>query len=141
MLISYEADKAELINETVWQHLVAANINFDPETIMQLDLRAWNRSGNYSRQMPFGIKIGKGPRACGNSMKKETVSQAVHIYSTYYKRYSAGVRVKQIRKDAFKRWKYLAIAKQDECSERKISVEEYIDWMESSFPNRPRKKD
>ena len=33
------------------------------------------------------------------------------------------------------------ITKRDECSEGKISVEEYIDWMESSFPNRPRKKE
>ena len=48
---------------------------------------------------------------------------------------------KQIRKDDFKRWKYQAITKRDECSEGTITVEEYIDWMESSFPNRPRKKD
>ena len=33
---------------------------------------------------------------------------------------------KQIRKDDFKRWKYQAITKRDECSEGKITVEEYI---------------
>ena len=50
------------------------------------------------------------------------------------------MRVKQICEDDFKRWKYQAITKRDECSEGKITVEEYIDWMESSFSNRPRKK-
>lgn len=31
-LSSYEADKAELVEETVWQRRVAGNIGFDPET-------------------------------------------------------------------------------------------------------------
>lgn len=48
--------------------------------------------------------------------------------------------MKQIREDDFKRWKYQAITKRDECSEGKITVEECIDWLEASFPNRPRKK-
>ena len=45
MLTSYEAGKAELVDETVWQRRVAANIQFDPaiyypEKMMNLDLRA-----------------------------------------------------------------------------------------------------
>ena len=45
VLTSYEAGKAELIDETVWQRRVAANIQFDPaiyypEKMMNLDLRA-----------------------------------------------------------------------------------------------------
>ena len=75
-----------------------------------------------------------------NYQKKHEDNHAIHIYSKYYKRYSSRVRVKQIREDDFKQWKYQAITKRDECSEGKITVEEYIDWMESSFPNRPRKK-
>lgn len=44
-LDSYEADKAELVEETVWQHMVARNFAFDiemhyPETIQVLDLGA-----------------------------------------------------------------------------------------------------
>ena len=70
-----------------------------------------------------------------NYQKKHEDNHAIHIYSKYYKRYSARVRVKQIREDDFKQWKYQAITKRDECSEGKITVEEYIDWMESSFVN------
>ena len=45
VLTSYEAGKAELIDETVWQRRVAANIQFDPaiyypEKMMNLDVRA-----------------------------------------------------------------------------------------------------
>ena len=44
-LKSYEADKAELVEETVWQRMVAGNPNFDaethyPETMQVLDLSA-----------------------------------------------------------------------------------------------------
>ena len=44
-LSSYETDKAELVEETVWQHMVAGNLNFDaetryPETMQVLDLGA-----------------------------------------------------------------------------------------------------
>ena len=44
---SYETDKAELVEETVWQHMVAGNLNFDaethyPETMQVLDLGAEN---------------------------------------------------------------------------------------------------
>lgn len=75
-----------------------------------------------------------------NYQKKNQDNHAVHIYSKYYKRYSARVRIKQIREDDFKLWKYQAITKRDERSEGTITVEEYIDWLEASFPNRPRKK-
>ena len=42
-LASYETDKAELVNETVWQRMVAGDFSFDaethyPETMQVLDL-------------------------------------------------------------------------------------------------------
>ena len=42
-LKNYEVDKAELVGETVWQNMVAGNLNFDtethyPETMLELDL-------------------------------------------------------------------------------------------------------
>ena len=42
-LSSYETDKAELVEETAWQHMVAADLSFDaethyPETMQALDL-------------------------------------------------------------------------------------------------------
>ena len=44
-LESYETDKAEVVEETAWQRLVAGNVSFDPEThypeaIQELDFRA-----------------------------------------------------------------------------------------------------
>ena len=44
-LKSYETDRAELVEETAWQRMVANNINFDaethyPETMQRLDLKA-----------------------------------------------------------------------------------------------------
>lgn len=63
-------------------------------------------------------------------------NKAIPIYNKYYKRYAARVRVKQIKEDAFKKWKYQAISLRDDCADGKITVEEYIQWMEDSFPNR-----
>jgi len=63
-------------------------------------------------------------------------NKAIPIYNKYYKRYAARVRVKQIKEDAFKKWKYQVIALRDDCADGKITVEEYIQWMEDSFPNR-----
>ena len=44
-LESYETDKAEVVEETAWQRLVAGDVSFDPEThypeaIQELDFRA-----------------------------------------------------------------------------------------------------
>ena len=44
-LKSYEADRAELVEETAWQRMVASNLGFDaethyPETMLELDLGA-----------------------------------------------------------------------------------------------------
>ena len=36
--------------------------------------------------------------------------QPGHLLLKYYKRYAARVRVNQIKEDAFKKWKYQAIA-------------------------------
>ena len=66
---------------------------------------------------------------------------AIPLYQKYYKRYAARVRVHQLKEDEFNKWRYQAITKRDECSDGKISLEEYIDWMEAYFPNRKRKSE
>ena len=71
-------------------------------------------------------------------MKMEE-DKALPIYRKYYRRYSARVKVNQIKEADFKKWKYEALVKRDECSAGKITPEEYIDWLESCFPNRKRK--
>ena len=73
--------------------------------------------------------------------QKQRGDKAVPIYNKYYKRYAARVRVHQLKKDEFNKWCYQAITKRDECSDGKISPEEYIEWMEAYFPNRKRKSE
>ena len=61
------------------------------------------------------------------------------LYNKYYKRYAARVRVKQIKEDAFKKWKYQAIALRDDCADGKITAEEYTQWMEDSESQKHKK--
>ncbi len=74
-----------------------------------------------------------------NYKKKMADNAAIPMYQKYYKRYSARVRVKQIKEDAFKKWKYQAITKRGECSDGIITLAEFEQWLESSFPNRKKK--
>ena len=71
-----------------------------------------------------------------NYKAKAAENPALAIYSKYYKRYAARVRSRQIKEPDFKKWKFQALAKRDECSDGKITVEEYVAWMEGCFPNR-----
>ena len=136
-----------------WSSLVTARNTSGAVEALQVRFRKCGRCGRYfimkgNYDTRYCDRVAEGTnRTCQdlaaqeNYQKKHEGNHAVHIYSKYYKRYSARVKVKQIREDDFKQWKYQAITRRDECSEGKITVEEYIDWMEASFPNRPRKKD
>lgn len=75
-----------------------------------------------------------------NYKAKAAENPALPIYSKYYKRYAARVRSRQIKEADFKKWKFQALAKRDECSDGKITVEEYVAWMEDYFPNRKPKE-
>ena len=65
--------------------------------------------------------------------------EALPIYNKYYKRYSARVKVRQIKEEDFKSWRYEAMQKRDACSRGEITPEELTEWMEAAFPNRRRK--
>lgn len=77
--------------------------------------------------------------AAENYKSKHADDRATAIYSKYYKRYSARVKVRQIKEADFKKWKYQAITKRDECTEGIITPDEYTEWMEEYFPNRKKK--
>ena len=62
--------------------------------------------------------------------------QRLEIYSKHYKRYAARVRVRQIKEADFKKWKFQVLSKRDACTDGKITIEEYVAWLESCFPNR-----
>ena len=74
--------------------------------------------------------------AIENYKAKTADDKALAIYSKYYKRYAARVKVRQIKEADFKKWKYKAMDMRDRCSDGEISADEFIEWMESSFPNR-----
>ena len=100
--------------------------------------------GNYDTRFCDRIADGE-TRSCQelaaqeNYKKKMAENKALPIYSKYYKRYAARVKVRQIKESDFKKWKYEALVKRDECSAGQITAEEYVDWMEGCFPNRKRK--
>ncbi len=74
-----------------------------------------------------------------NYKKKMADNAAIPLYQKYYKRYAARVRVRQIKEPDFKKWKYQAMTKRDECTDGKITLSEFEEWLETSFPNRKKK--
>ncbi len=75
-----------------------------------------------------------------NYKAKAAENPALPIYSKYYKRYAARVRSRQIKEADFKKWKFQALTKRDECTDGKITVDEFVEWLETSFPNRKPKE-
>ncbi len=75
-----------------------------------------------------------------NYKAKAAENPALPIYSKYYKRYAARVRSRQIKEADFKKWKFQALTKRDECTDGKITVDEFVEWLEASFPNRKPKE-
>ena len=101
--------------------------------------------GNYDTQYCSRIAPGE-TRKCQelaaqeNYKRKAENNPALDIYGKYYRRYSARVKVHQIKPEAFRKWKYAAITKRNDCVDGKISVQELTDWMEAYFPNRQKKQ-
>ena len=100
--------------------------------------------GNYDARYCNRIHLGE-LRSCRELAAEENYklkmekNEALPIYRKYYRRYYARVKVNQIKNNDFKKWKYKALVKRDECSAGNITTEEYIDWLEGYFPNRKRK--
>ena len=97
--------------------------------------------GNYDTNYCDRIEDGE-TRTCKEIAAQENYkakiadNKAIPIYNKYYKRYSARVKVRQIKEADFKKWKYQAISKRDESTDGLITHEEFNEWMENSFPNR-----
>lgn len=67
-----------------------------------------------------------------NYKKKTADNAAIKIYNKYYKRYSARVKAHTILEKDFKKWKYEAMTKRNECMDGKLTEEDFINWMNSS---------
>ena len=99
-----------------------------------------NYDANYCSRVAVGSTQTCQELAAQERYKKKMADNAaIPLYQKYYKRYAARVKVHQIKEPAFKKWKYQAIVKRTECSEGKITLQEFEDWLEESFPNRRRK--
>lgn len=101
--------------------------------------------GNYHTDYCSRIAEGEGRNcreiAATEKYKKKTAdNQALQIYNKYYKRYMARVKVNQIKEEKFKEWQFESLSMRDACERKWISVEEYIDFNESYFPNRKKKE-
>ncbi|MBQ9826438.1 MAG: hypothetical protein IJM61_04590 [Firmicutes bacterium] len=100
--------------------------------------------GNYNTNYCNRIADGE-TRSCQELAAMETYKKkvadvpAMAIYQRYYKRYKARERVNQIKKDDFNKWKYKAMDKREDCINGKITPEQFEEWLEGCFPNRPKK--
>lgn len=118
---------------------------------MNIRFRKCQRCGKY-----FIVKGNHGTKYCGRIADGKTQScqklaaleeykrknadnEAKKIYDKYYKRYSARLKVNQIKPKEFNQWRYKAISMRDECLDGNITALEYISWNESAFPNRTKK--
>lgn len=100
--------------------------------------------GNYNTNYCDRITEGE-TRNCQDIMtlenykKKVADNAAIKIYNKYYKRYSARVKAHTILEKDFKKWKYEAMTKRNDCMDGKLTEDDFIIWMESCFKNRNRK--
>lgn len=139
--VGYEFSQADQILELEFTKLLESDVRF----------RKCQRCGRY-----FIVKGNFNPRYCDrveewcnrtcrelaaqeNFKKKAADRPAMGVYDLYYRRYAARRKVRQIKEDEFKKWRYEAIRLRDDCEAGKLTVTEYERWMEDYFPNRKKK--
>lgn len=150
-LLQYEAEEYETVEcENIEQ---ALELEFLQLLKNESNIRQCKRCGKYfimkgNYDTNYCDRIAEGEtRNCQdiaaqeNYKKKMADNAAIPLYQKYYKRYAARVRSRQIKEPDFKKWKYEAMTKRNECTDKKITVEEYENWLEGSFPNRNKKKE
>ena len=143
MRIQYEFGSVAEILELEFTKMLEANVRFRKcKRCGKYFIMKGNYDTNYcDRVAPGETKNCQELAAVENYKAKIADNKALPVYNKYYKRYAARVKVNQIKEADFKKWKYQALTMRDECTEGKISVEEYTQWMEDYFPNRKPKQD
>ena len=101
--------------------------------------------GNYDTKYCSRIAEGE-TRSCQELAAIENYKQKVEgdavlqLYNRYYKRYAARARAGSITANSFKKWKYEAVVKRDQCTEGSVSLEEFDRWMNGYFPKKKAKR-
>ena len=141
MSIQYDVSTAAEMLELEFTKMLEENIRFRKcKRCGKYFIMKGNYDTNYCDRVAEGsTRTCQELAAIDNYKAKEAEDPALPLYSKYYKRYAARVKTKQIKEEAFKKWKYQALTKRDECSDGKITIDEYESWLEASFPNRKKK--
>ena len=141
MSIQYDVSTAAEMLELEFTKMLEENIRFRKcKRCGKYFIMKGNYDTNYCDRIAEGsTRTCQELAAIDNYKAKAAGDPALPLYSKYYKRYAARVKTKQIKEDAFKKWKYQALTKRDECSDGKITIDEYEAWLEASFPNRKKK--
>lgn len=136
--IRYEFQNINQILELEFTKMLEQNVRFRRcKRCGRYFIMKGNYDTNYcDRVSPGETKNCQELAALENYRAKIADNKAIPAYNKYYKRYAARVKARQIKEADFKKWKYQAITKRDECSDGLITLEDYIQWMEDSFPNR-----
>ncbi len=141
MSIQYDVSTAAEMLELEFTKMLEENIRFRKcKRCGKYFIMKGNYDTNYCDRIAEGsTRTCQELAAIENYRAKAAENKEYALYSKYYKRYSARVKVRQIKEADFKKWKYQALTKRDECADGKITVEEYEAWLEASFPNRKKK--
>lgn len=139
--INYEVRSVTEMLELEFTKMLEHNIRFRKcKRCGKYFIMKGNYDTNYCDRIADGeTKNCQDIMAMENYKKKMADNAAITIYNKYYKRYFARVKALTILEDDFKKWKYEAIVKRDQCSDGIITEEEFITWLDSCFPNRKRK--
>ena len=139
--INYEVSSVMEMLELEFTKMLELNIRFRKcKRCGRYFIMKGNYDTNYCDRIAEGeTKNCQDIMAMENYKKKMADNAAITIYNKYYKRYFARVKAHTILEDDFKKWKYEAIVKRDQCSDGKITNEEFTAWLDSCFPNRKRK--
>ena len=141
--IQYEFGSVAEILELEFTKMLEANVRFRKcKRCGRYFIMKGNYDTNYcDRVAPGQTKNCQELAAIENYKAKIADNEAIPVYNKYYKRYAARVKARQIKEADFKKWKYQALTLRDDCANGKITVEEYIQWMEGYFPNRKPRQD
>lgn len=142
MSLKYEFRTIAEILELEFTKMLEQNVRFRKcKRCGKYFIMKGNYDTNYCDRVAEGeTRTCQALAALENYKAKIADNKAIPIYNKYYKRYAARVKVRRIKEDEFKKWKYQAMIKRDECSNGVITPEEFTEWMEAAFPNRKSKK-
>lgn len=125
--VGYEFSQVDQILELEFTKLLEADVRFRK---CQRCGRYFILKGNFNPRYCDRVEEGE-TRSCQelaaqeNFKKKAADRPALGVYDLYYRRYAARRKVRQIKEDEFKKWRYEAMRLRDDCEAGKLTMAEY----------------